>query len=92
MSVLWFILVPVLILSGVALRRWTRVFILIPATFLVWAGVAALACHAGFSLAAVIVAAFLGGACLQLGYLVGAFLLPFFDATMKKRPTTEARR
>ena len=91
MSVLWFILVPVLILFGIALRRWTRVFILIPATFLVWAGVAVLASHAGFSISATILAAFLGGACLQLGYLAGAFLLPFL-AHLKKREITEARR
>lgn len=91
MSVLWFILVAVLVLFGIALRRWTRVFVLIPATFLVWAGVAALARHTGFSISATILAAFLGGACLQLGYLAGAFLLPLL-AHLKKREVTEVQR
>jgi hypothetical protein len=92
MEALWFILIPLLIVLGIVLRRWMKVFALIPATFLTWAGAAALAHHKGLSLSAIVATAFLFGACLQLGYLAGAFLLPFLDARKKKRALTAARR
>lgn len=89
---LWFILISLLIVLGIVLRRWMKVFVLIPATFLTWAGAAALTHHAGFSLLAIVGSALLSGACLQIGYLAGTFLLPFLDSCIKKRGAMAARR
>jgi hypothetical protein len=83
---------PLLVLFGVLLSFRTKVFALVPATVLVWM-VAALFAHTGsLSLGKTLLAAFLGGACLQVGYLAGASLLHQRLEAQRKRAVVVVRR
>jgi hypothetical protein len=86
------LLALLLIASGAALSRWMKGFALVPATILAWIAAVNLAGLYSFSLIQTVGTAFLCGACLQLGYLVGAFLWSHRIAPAKKHAALAARR
>jgi hypothetical protein len=62
--------------GGIFCSYLGRVLILFPATLIAWAATASFCVHANISTGETILAAFLGGAGLQLAYLAGAACLP----------------
>ncbi|MHB8885222.1 MAG: hypothetical protein ACYC5H_09035 [Methylovirgula sp.] len=74
-----------LLVLGIALSQWLKVFALIPATLLAWAAAVTFARFDSLSLSHTIVAAFLCGACLQLGYFVGGILNNYRTAFFAKK-------
>lgn len=86
------LLALLLIAIGVALSRWMKGFALVPATILAWIAAVNLAGLYSFSLIETVGAAFLCGACLQFGYLAGAFLWAPRLVPAKKHAALTARR
>ena len=70
---------------GAILGSWLRVFVLLPASFLVWILAFVFACTQGFSLLIGFGLAMLFAACLQLGYLLGATFVGVTGALRKRR-------
>lgn len=85
-------LAPLLVLFGVLLSRRAKVFVLVPATILVWLAAAQFARIDALSLWQTLLAVFLAGACLQLGYLGGASLLHQRLEAQRKRAVVVVRR
>lgn len=83
----------VLIVLGILLSRWVKVFVLIPVTVLAWIAAVYYAHIHSSSVSLMVITAFLCGACLQLGYLAGAVLVnQRIAAHMRKRAVVAARR
>jgi hypothetical protein len=70
---------------GVVLGHRFRVFVLVPASLLIWVAAIVFAWMHSFSLLKCIGTAFLLAACLQLGYLGGAALAGVHSAYRRKR-------
>lgn len=70
---------------GGVLSRWMKVFALIPATLVAWVAAVHLAELNSFSTALTVLSAFICGAFLQFGYLMGALFLPQRSAAIRKR-------
>ncbi len=85
-------LAPLLVLFGALLSRWAKVFILLPTTVVVWLIAVQFARVDALSFWQTLVAAFLSGACLQLGYLAGASLLHQRLDARRKRAIVVVRR
>lgn len=85
-------LAPLLVLLGALLAHRARVLILLPATLLVWVIAVQLARIESFSLWQIVLVAFMGGACLQLGYLGGAVFFHQRLAAQRKRAIVVVRR
>ncbi|MGB8279316.1 MAG: hypothetical protein WCF20_15485 [Methylovirgula sp.] len=87
------ILLALLLLAlGTLLSRWVKVFALIPATVLAWIAAVHIAQLDSLSVLQTLIATFLCGACLQLGYFAGAVLVNQRIAQMRKRAVIAARR
>lgn len=85
-------LAPLLVLFGALLSRWAKVFILLPTTVVVWLIAVQFARADALSFWQTLVAAFLSGACLQLGYLAGASLFHQRLEAQRKRAVVVVRR
>jgi hypothetical protein len=81
-----------LIFAGAAFSRWFKIFAVIPATLIAWVAGAHLARLEGLSWIAVIGSAFLAGTCLQLGYILGASLMPSWRPFARKQAVTSPSR
>ena len=80
-----------LLVLGIALGLWLKVFALIPATLVAWGVAVSFAQIESFSLLQTIVAAFFCGACLQFGYFVGGILVDYRVAYAKKHTFLSSR-
>jgi hypothetical protein len=85
-------LAPILVLLGALISRWVKVIVLVPATVIVWIAAAQFAKIDALGAWQTLVAVFLCGACLQLGYLAGAVLLAQRQAALRKRAVVTIRR
>lgn len=81
-----------LLVLGIALSLWLKVYALIPATFFAWAAAVSFAQSESLSLLQTVAAAFLCGACLQFGYFVGGILVDYRVAHTKKHVFLVTRR
>ena len=86
------LLAALLLMLGIALSLWLKVFALIPVTLLAWAVAVSLAQIESLSLAQTIIAVFLCGASLQFGYFVGGMLVNYRIAYTKKHVFIATRR
>jgi hypothetical protein len=80
------ILAVALTVSGALISKWFRGYALGPFTIAAWVISALVAHQQAYSLAATIGAALLAGTCFQVGYLIGALLLPIGGASAKQHP------
>jgi hypothetical protein len=83
---------PLLVLLGALLSLRAKVFVLVPATVLVWLAAAQFAHIDALPLWQTLAAVFLSGACLQLGYLAGASLFHQRLDAQRKRAVVVVRR
>jgi hypothetical protein len=81
-----------LIALGTLLGQWMKVSVLIPATLFAWGAAVQVGSADAFSAVQTLLAIFLCGACLQLGYLAGAVLLHQHLAQIRKRAVVSTRR
>ena len=81
-----------LLMLGIVLSLWLKVFALMPVTLLAWAVAVGLAQIDSLSLAQTVVAAFLCGASLQFGYFVGGMFVHHRVAYTKKHAFVATRR
>lgn len=70
---------------GAVLGRWLKVFVLIPASFIVWCIAIGFAWSQSFSVLQAIATALLFSACLQFAYLGSAALAGLQAAHRKRR-------
>jgi hypothetical protein len=77
---------------GVALSRTSKFFILVLLTPLAWGAAGILASFSKLGLIEALVAVFLAGACLQIGYVTGALIARLLPTYFKREGTATQRR
>jgi hypothetical protein len=75
----------ILAACGIVLGHWFRVFVLVPASLLIWVIALVFGWMHGFSVLQCIGIAFLFTTCLQFGYLGGAALAGAHSAYRRRR-------